>query len=271
MKHTHSALLLVCLAAFLLTGCGSGKAGSSENPYVCTKQTANAGNYVTYDYDASGNCTKESRYSASGNLTGWTETTYSEDNQPTEVITYNEAGEIQSRVSNQYKNGNLIATVSLDGSKKNKNYEEAYTYDAKGHLTKQVHTEEHGSVNNSYWVDITTDDQGRQTKSVQHNDTDAAQDTITIESLYNEAGNLVKSSTYTNDTLDSWDEMDYDADGNLLNTCTYDAQGKLQMKYTNSYDKHGNITETDILTPDKSEPLVTYEYLTLRQYLKSLS
>ena len=46
MKHTHSALLLVCLAAFLLTGCGSGKAGSSENPYVCTKQTARAGNSV---------------------------------------------------------------------------------------------------------------------------------------------------------------------------------------------------------------------------------
>lgn len=61
MKHTHSALLLVCLAAFLLTGCGSGKAGSSENPYLCTKQTASAGNYVTYDYDANGNCTKESR------------------------------------------------------------------------------------------------------------------------------------------------------------------------------------------------------------------
>ena len=70
MKRTHSALLLVCLAAFLLTGCDSGKAGSSENPYVCTKQTANTGNYVTYDYDANGNCTKESRYSASGNLTG---------------------------------------------------------------------------------------------------------------------------------------------------------------------------------------------------------
>lgn len=45
MKHTHSALLLVCLAVFLLTGCGSGKAGSSENPYVCTKQTASAGNW----------------------------------------------------------------------------------------------------------------------------------------------------------------------------------------------------------------------------------
>lgn len=270
MKHTHSALLLVCLASFLLTGCGSGKAGSSENPYVCTKQTAKAGNYVTYDYDANGNCTKESRYSASGNLTGWTETTYNDDNQPTEVTTYSETGDIQTRVSNQYKNGNLVATVSVDGNK-NKNYEESYTYDKNGHLTKQEHTEEHGSVDNSYWVEITTDDQGRQTKSVQHNHADTAEDTITIESLYNEAGNLVKSSTYTNDALDSWDEMDYDADGNLLNTCTYDAQGKLQMKYTNTYDKHGNLTETDILTADKNEPLVTYDYLTLKQYLKTLS
>ena len=159
MKHTHSALLLVCLAAFLLTGCGSGKAGSSENPYVCTKQTASAGNYVTYDYDANGNCTKESRYSASGNLTGWTESTYSEDNQPTEILTYNESGDVQTRVQNKYKNGNLAVTVSLDGSN-GKDYEEAFSYDKNGHLTKRVHTENHGSASNNYWCEITTDDQG---------------------------------------------------------------------------------------------------------------
>ena len=156
MKHTHSALLLVCLAVFLLTGCGSDKAGSSENPYVCTKQTASAGNYVTYDYDANGNCTKESRYSASGNLTGWTETTYSEDNQPTEILTYNESGDVQTRVQNKYKNGNLAVTVSLDGSN-GKDYEEAFSYDKNGHLTKRVHTENHGSASNNYWCEITTD------------------------------------------------------------------------------------------------------------------
>ena len=270
MKHTHSALLLVCLASFLLTGCGSGKAGSSENPYVCTKQTANAGNYVTYDYDTSGNCTKESRYSASGNLTGWTETTYNEDNQPTEILTYGETGDIQTRVQNKYKNGNVISTVSLDGSN-GKDYEETFSYDKNGHLTKRVHTEHHGSASNNYWCEITMDDQGRQTKSVQRSGTEdhPAADTITVESLYNEAGHLVKSSTYTNDALDSWDEMDYDADGQLVNTSTYDAQGNLQVKYTNTYDKHGNLTQTDILTADKNEPLVTYDYLTLKQYLKN--
>ena len=43
----------------------------------------------------------------------------------------------------------------------------------------------------------------------------------------------------------------------------------MQVKYTNTYDKHGNLTQTDILTADKNEPLVTYDYLTLKQYLKN--
>ena len=80
---------------------------------------------------------------------------------------------------------------------------------------------------------------------------------------------LHKFSPLANDVLDSWDEMDYDADGRLVNTSTYDAQGNLQVKYTNTYDKHGNLTQTDILTADKNEPLVTYDYLTLKQYLKN--
>lgn len=73
---------------------------------------------------------------ASGNLTGWTETTYSEDNQPTEILTYNESGDVQTRVQNKYKNDNLAVTVSLDGSN-GKDYEEAFSYDKNGHLTKR--------------------------------------------------------------------------------------------------------------------------------------
>lgn len=160
------------------------------------------------------------------------------------TITDSEGNSSTQATESKYDdNGNLIqVSTSIGGT------EVAYTnytYDDNGVLLATVSVTSAAVINTDY----TYDDDGNLISKLQKNQNDGTYQRKDFE--YNEAGYVVKESTYSaEDVLEGYVEITYAADDTEKTLTYYDGNGEATGEVAvETYDEHGNKTQ-EVTTMD---------------------
>lgn len=263
-KKLLGILLCFCLAAGMLSGCGSDNKSTSgdmqqtDNGSESTEtgseeetQSTEEGEVSYYlakeiyhtdcRYSPDGfHIQKECEYDASGNLIK--EIHFRHDNENFNLAT-GEIGHVESQSEYEYDEaGRLLSVYHSNG-----NQQEYYEYDDAGKLISVTLSNSHSSVKTEYKYDeagklLTTDSSSFRT-----------------EYEYNEAGNLVKKTEYNGEGIVQ--EYEYDANGNEIK-CTYYQIYQGPVTYVREYDADGNAVKEDEYRRGEDELTTSnvYEY-----------
>lgn len=231
MKKLTMLVALMVALCMVFTGCG-GKDGQQSDPkdnvenvqkpeapvyesrevWLCVRATeVNSGGNTSvkeYTYDAYGNQIREVN-SATG---GYTENTYDAWGHPIKTVIFSANGEAEVTSDMTYDaDGRLLHEVTVNSSGELMS-ECDYTYDSEGYLLEEVQKLHYYD---SVYRNVYT---------------------------YNEAHTQYVITSYENDALWGSTEETYDADGNLLSSRTYRADGSFYNGVDCAYDQKGRLT-----------------------------
>ena len=165
--------------------------------------------------------TRYTTYDASDKKTGWTEYSYDDDHNMTEMVEYDESGKVISKTLNRYDGlGRREGSASYDENNK-LSYETSFRYDADG---KQVFYEF------VYYRDDGT--KRRSTTETTYNDSDHSY----VEKHYEYTESNVRN-------LSDVREVKLDDDDQIISAITYDSDSKRSRISHEKYerDDHGNL------------------------------
>lgn len=196
----------------------------------------------TYEYDASGNLIKETKYDP----LEWTEYTYDLDGKLLTETRYSDREGIETQYINTYDGfGNMIKREHnhyTDGVV-NPDYSDwhEYEYDSDGRVIIRRFGDWDGL--SPVFDRFEYDEKGNLIKDIDTSDTNVPN--YWTEYEYDSSGNKIKEGTYDGDgNRGWWREFTYDADGNCTVAKEYESDGTLKKGWNEfEYDEYGNQTK----------------------------
>ena len=158
-----------------------------------------------HTYDSKGNLTKVYVHDEEQEIDDWTEMTYvyDENDNETEVITYDSSGEIQRTEKSYNSDGNLINSISYDSQGIISIWHE-YDYDANGNRNIEIYKDSDGKILSQIEYE-----NEKEVKTVFYNSDGSVNDQI--EYSYDEEGDVIRYTHYDGEgNITYWTEYIYD-------------------------------------------------------------
>ena len=216
-------------------------------------------------------------YPIDGGVYGWHEYEYDSTGNLTKDISYNDEGDIGEWSEYEYDNaGKLMKEIRRSGAD-GKIYWYEYEYDSAGNQTKQTNSKgvvcwekEYDSAGNetkwieyrydgSVWkrTEYEYDSAGNMIKDIAHEPHNDFE--YMYEYEYDDAGNQTKEFYYTNGNIDYWVEYEYDDKGRQTGGTMYYASGSIWY-IENEYDSRGKKTKIKITSSNDTEWAWEFEW-----------